>query len=91
MYPQVWFQRATILMAMEKNDEALQELLDVQAHSPKEAQVYFWMGKVCKKLGRIDEALRYFTFALDLDPKDNTQIKNALERLEQADVEEESF
>mmetsp|Transcript_96982 Transcript_96982/g.277491 ORF Transcript_96982/g.277491 Transcript_96982/m.277491 type:complete len:448 (-) Transcript_96982:165-1508(-) len=89
--PQVWFQRATILMSMDKNDEALQELLDVQAHSPKEAQVYFWMGKVCKKLGRIDEALRYFTFALDLDPKDNTQIKNALERLEQADVEEESF
>ena len=25
------------------------------------------------------------------DPKDNTQIKNALERLEQAEVEEESF
>ena len=49
------------------------------------------MGKVCKKLGRIDEALRLLTYALDLDPKDNTQTKNALERLEQADIEEESF
>ena len=69
----------------------MQELELVRMHSPKEAQVYFWMGKVCKKLGRIDEALRLLTYALDLDPKDNTQTKNALERLEQADIEEESF
>ena len=49
------------------------------------------MGCVCKKLGRKAEALRHFTLAYDLDPKDNNQIKSALERLEQPDVDEDSF
>lgn len=47
---------------------------------------------VAKKLGRKDEALRYFTFAYDLDPKEmGNGAKNALERLEQDEVEEDSF
>lgn len=47
---------------------------------------------MAKKLGRKDEALRYFTFAYDLDPKEmGNGAKNALERLEQDEVEEDSF
>ena len=59
--------------------------------SPCWSQVAFRIGSVCKKLGRKEEALRFFTLAYDLDPKDNSAIKNALERLEQPDLEEDSF
>ena len=51
----------------------------------------FKLGAVCKKLGRKEAALRYLTIAYDLDPKDNNQVKNALERLDQPDLEEDSF
>ena len=100
--PTVRYTRADVLESMAavltderlqilKYEEALRELEIVSTHVPKEAQVHFKAGAICKKLGRKDEALRYFTFAYDLDPKDNNQIKNALERLEQDDVEEDSF
>ena len=47
------------------------------------------MGKVCKKLGKLDDAMMRFTFALDLEPKDNNLIKSAIDRLEEPDVSEE--
>jgi anaphase-promoting complex subunit 3 len=37
---------------------------------PKEAPIHVNIGKIYKKLGKIDEAMKYFTRALDLDPKD---------------------
>jgi hypothetical protein len=49
------------------------------------------MGTIHKKLGQRDDALRFFTLAYDLDPKDNGAIKSALERLQQPDFEDESF
>ena len=47
------------------------------------------MGKVCKKLGKLDDAMMRFTFALDLEPKDNNLIKSAIDRLEEPDVSED--
>ena len=47
------------------------------------------MGKVCKKLNRLDDAMMHFTFALDLEPKDNNLIKSAIDRLEEPDISED--
>ena len=58
-------------------------------HALKEASVHFLMGKVCKKLGKLDDAMMRFTFALDLEPKDNNLIKSAIDRLEEPDVSED--
>lgn len=69
--------------------EALEELKLVQARAPREAPVCMLMGRVCKRLGRVDEAVRYFDYARDLDPKDANQVKRALDKLHLADMEEE--
>lgn len=86
--PQVQYTRAEILdslagIAMDeweqraKLEEALVELEAVRSAVPKEAQIHYKLGAICKKLGRKDEALRHFTFAYDLDPKDSNQVKVA--------------
>jgi anaphase-promoting complex subunit 3 len=100
--PQVRYTRAEVIESMAAaasdpqeqrryNSEALAELCLVFRMVPREAQVAFRIGVVCKRLGRASDALRYFTLAYDLDPKDNNQIKAALERLDQPDLEEDSF
>eukprot|EP00986_Skeletonema_menzelii_P003439 scaffold1049_cov152-Skeletonema_menzelii.AAC.10 len=61
----------------------------VRAAAPKEASVHFNMGKVYKRMGKPEKALRCFLTALDLDPKDNNLIKAAMDRLDEPDIEEE--
>ena len=74
---------------MDRYDEALVELRAVSDRAPREASVHFLMGKVCKKLNRLDDAMMHFTFALDLEPKDNNLIKSAIDRLEEPDISED--
>jgi hypothetical protein len=45
------------------------------------------MGRLCKKLNRLDEAVQHFTAAQDLNPKDNA-VRAALERLTEPDLPE---
>jgi anaphase-promoting complex subunit 3 len=87
--PQARFQCANVLISMDRHAEALEELEKVADHAPREASVHFFMGKVCKKLGKLDEAMMRFTFALDLEPKDNNLIKSAIDRLEEPDISED--
>ena len=53
------------------------------------ASVHFSMGRVLKRLGRPEEAMRAFLTALDLDPKDNNLIEAAIDRLDEPDVDED--
>jgi anaphase-promoting complex subunit 3 len=87
--PQARFQRAAVLISLERHGEALDELIKVRDHAPREAAVHFLIGKVYKKLGNTEAAMRSFVTALDLDPKDNNAIKGAIERLDEVDVEED--
>jgi anaphase-promoting complex subunit 3 len=57
--------------------EALREF------APKEAPVYFLMGKIYKKLKQLDKALFFLTTALDLDAKNANYIKSVIEKLHQ--------
>ena len=75
-------------MGAERYEEAYKELSGVVKAAPREASVWFLIGKVAKKLGRTDEALKAFTKALDLDPKDGNMIKARIDRLDEDEDEE---
>ncbi len=87
--PQAQFQRANILISMDRLTEALRELEKVRDTAPKEGSIHFAMGRVLKKLGRPEKAMRCFLTALDLDPKENTLIKSAIDRLDEPDIDED--
>lgn len=63
--------------------DALAELHELQQMAPKEATVYFQLGKVYKRLDRVDQAMIHFSTALDLKPSsaDTNTIKAAIEGL----------
>ena len=87
--PLARFQKAQVLLATEKNEEALVELKQLVEMAPKEGSVYFVLGKVYKKLGDQSKAMVHLTRALDLSPKDAQQIKAAILNLEKEDNAEE--
>ena len=86
---QARFHRATIFNQFSRYQESLQELEKVRNIVPKEASVYFAMGKIYKKLNDIPTAMRCFLCALDLESKDNNLIKAAIDRLDVPDDIEE--
>jgi len=89
--PLARYEMAAVLMSKEKYEEALEELQELQEIAPKEASVFFLMGRIYKKLGLPDKAMINFSVALDLRPStaDTNAIKNAVEKLDAADDSEE--
>lgn len=104
------FKKAVTLLAMmadkvEHRDEyanlAQLELNYLKEVLPKEATVYFQLGKLLKKMKRTQEAMHYFQIALNLQnpTKEDPIIKDEISRLlsnsddedeeEQVDDEEE--
>ncbi|EQC35560.1 anaphase-promoting complex subunit 3, variant [Saprolegnia diclina VS20] len=75
------FHKAKVLLATHRYKAALDELYIVRDAAPKESSVHFLLGRVAKKLGQVDEAMRHYNNALFFHPKDNHLIKAAIERL----------
>lgn len=71
--------------------EALAELLALAGSAPREASVHFQLGKLYRRLGDADAALRHFNAALDLKPRaaDAALIKAAMEKVGEAEEGEE--
>lgn len=61
----------------------------VRNYAPKESSVSFLLGKVCKRMGRIEEALEHFTNAAFFSSKDNNTIKSEIERIKDADTDDD--
>ena len=59
--------------------------------APREASVWFQMGRIYKRLDQPDQALAHFCTALDLKPSaaDANLIKAAIEKLRVSDESEE--
>ena len=57
---QARYQRATIWMSMNKTQKALEEIVRVHDAAPKESSLHFAMGRVFKRLGRLDETMKSF-------------------------------
>jgi len=76
------FKRAKVLMQMDHAEEAVEELLSLQALEPKEAELYLQLGKAYKKLGQHHNARLQLMLAWDLDPKSSNRIKSEIEHLD---------
>lgn len=82
-------------VACSRVQDALEELEKLQDCAPREASLYYLMGKVLKKKGETSKALDCFTMALDFDTKSAlaTNIKTAINKLgipdEDDDIEDD--
>lgn len=63
------FKKARVLMSLGELGGALQDLRILKDLAPDEANVHFLLGRCYKGLGERGMAIRYFTEALNLDPK----------------------
>lgn len=72
---QLHFQRAHILVAVDSLQEALQELLIVEEHAPREPPVHALLGQVYHRLGDLQHAIKHLNIAMDLDPKETASLK----------------
>lgn len=90
--PLAKFEKANVLVSEGREEEALVELEMLKESIPKEASIFFQMGKICKRLGRLDKAVIHFNTALDLKPSslDASLIKSAMEKLHLDDAHEEA-
>ncbi len=61
--------------------------------APREASVWFQMGRIYKRLDQPDQALSHFCTALDLKPSaaDVNLIKAAIEKIRVSDESEEEI
>ncbi|CAD8120126.1 unnamed protein product [Paramecium sonneborni] len=75
------YQKANSLIKLDQYEEALGELQSLSQFIPKEAAIYILMGRILKKLNRIQEAQNCFNMAMSLDIKDQTKIKGLMESL----------
>ncbi|CAN8065049.1 unnamed protein product [Agarophyton chilense] len=77
------FERAKILIAMNRLPDARKQLEDLRESLPKEAEVHYQLSLVCQHLGDRDEALQALHTALDIEPKER-KYKKALDSLSNA-------
>nr|GMD32212.1 cell division cycle protein 27 homolog B isoform X1 [Ipomoea batatas] len=91
--PLPMYQKANILVSMEKFDAALEVLEELKEHAPRESSVYALMGKIYKRHNIHDKAMLHFGLALDLRPSatDVATIKAAIEKLHVPDELEDSL
>jgi len=89
--PLARYEKAAVLMSDEHYEAALEELNKLQEIAPKEASVFFLMGRIYKKLGLQEKAMISFSIALDLRPSnaDVNSIKNAIEKLDSDELSDE--
>lgn len=76
------FRKAEIHLRLGAPGEALKDLEHLKDSAPDDANVHFMLGKTYKKLGQRANAIRHFTIALNLDPKAQNWIKEAMESLD---------
>ena len=78
------YQKGTVLVSLDRYEEALQVFTLLANIVPKEAPVHIMIGKIYKRIGQQDQALRAYNRALDLDPKDTNMVKNLIDKLDSA-------
>ena len=80
-----------MLLSEDRFQDALEELESLKEVAPREASVFFLMGRIYKKLNLPEEAMVNFSTALDLKPVsgDVNLIKSAIEKLHVPDDGEE--
>lgn len=91
--PLPMYQKANILVSLERFDEALEALEELKEYAPRESSVYALMGKIYKRHNMYDKAMLHYGLALDLKPPatDVAAIKAAIEKLHVPDEIEDNL
>ena len=79
------FRKAQIHLKLGAPHDALKDLEYLKDAAPDDANIHFLLGRTYKKLRDRTNAIRHFTIALNLDPKAQQYIKEAMESLEEDD------
>ncbi|KAF2791592.1 TPR-like protein [Melanomma pulvis-pyrius CBS 109.77] len=79
------FRKAQIHLKLGAPMDALKDLEYLKDAAPDDANIHFLLGRTYKKLRDRTNAIRHFTIALNLDPKAQQYIKEAMESLEDDD------
>ncbi|XP_027922455.1 cell division cycle protein 27 homolog B-like [Vigna unguiculata] len=81
--PLPMYQKASILISLEKFDEALDVLEELKECAPRESSVYALMGNIYRRRNMHERAMFHYGVALDLKPSatDAAAIKAAVEKL----------
>lgn len=74
------FKKAHLLYSMARYSVALENFEDLTRLAPDEATVHFLLGQLYQIMGRKKDAVKEFTIAMNLDPKGNSLIVDALEK-----------
>lgn len=74
------FKKAHLLYSMARYSAALENFEELTKLAPDEATVHFLLGQVYQIMGRKKDAVKEFTIAMNLDPKGNPLIIDALEK-----------
>jgi len=82
------FKHAKVLMSLNRDEEAVEELQALLGSAPREADVYLQLGRAYKKLQDPQRAMLQFMMAWDLDPRNSNHIKSEMEKLENPGVVE---
>ncbi|CAI7663090.1 unnamed protein product [Penicillium pancosmium] len=85
------FRKARVLMKLQEYKFALTDLKILKDMAPDEANVHYLLGKLYKMLHDKANAIKHFTTALNLDPKAAQFIKDAMEALDDDDMEDEDM
>ncbi|KAJ3107219.1 hypothetical protein HDU97_004639 [Phlyctochytrium planicorne] len=76
------YKRAVVLYNLDRCEEALELLETIKDTEPQECNISLLMGRIYKKMGQVDMALRYLTRAQDIyGAKIIPAIKEELEQL----------
>lgn len=74
------FKKAHLLYSMARYSAALENFEELSKLAPDEATVHFLLGQLYQIMGRKKDAVKEFTIAMNLDPKGNPLIIDALEK-----------
>ncbi|KAH7113296.1 hypothetical protein B0J11DRAFT_146674 [Dendryphion nanum] len=75
------FRKAQIHLKLGAPLEALKDLEYLKDCIPDDANVHFLLGRTYNKIGDRGSAIRHYTIAMNLDPKAQPMIKEAMEKL----------
>ncbi|CAL5186105.1 unnamed protein product [Lathyrus oleraceus] len=87
------YQKANILMGLERFDEALEVLEELKEYAPYESSVFALMGNIYRRRNMNERAMFHYGIALDLKPSatDAATIKAAIEKLHLPDELEDNL
>jgi len=81
------YKRACVLVGLQQPHEALKELNELQSHhAPREASIHILQARIYKRLQDPFKALNALATAADLDPKNAASLKDAIEKLSSANI-----